>query len=236
MSSCLPPQTVAKNSEDVMHVSQLSKRWITILLTGALLILAAGPLAVSATNYHPELSGDEATTLREDMRMLWEDHIVWTRMYIVSFVAELPDQEIAAERLLQNQTDIGNAIAMYYGEEAGAQLTALLRGHILGAVDLLEAAKSGDTVALDTASSAWYRNGDEIAAFLNAANPDNWPLADLQAEMKMHLDHTLQEATARLQGDYSADVAAYDAVHVHILGMADLLSNGIIAQFPSQFA
>ena len=129
------------------------------------------------------------------MRKLWEDHIVWTRMYIVSSVAELPDQEFAAERLLQNQTDIGNAIATYYGEEAGAQLTALLRGHILGAVDLLVAARSGDTVALDAASSAWYRNGDEIAAFLNAANPDNWPLADLQAEMKMHLDHTLQEAT-----------------------------------------
>jgi len=29
---------------------------------------------------------------------------------------------------------------------------------------------------------------------------------------------------------------AYDRVHVHILHMADLLSDGIIAQFPSAFA
>ena len=49
--------------------------------------------------------------------------------------------------------------------------------------------------------------------FLNAANPEIWPVADLQAEMKMHLDLTLEEATARLNGDFAADIAAYDEVH-----------------------
>jgi hypothetical protein len=54
--------------------------------------------------------------------------------------------------------------------------------------------------------------------------------------MKMHLDTTLDEAVARLTGDWAADVAAYDRVHTHILHMADVLSDGIIAQFPSAFA
>lgn len=38
---------------------------------------------------------------------------------------------------------------------------------------------------------------------------------------------------ARLQGDYTANVAAYDEIHVQILHMADMLSDGIMGQYPS---
>ena len=54
--------------------------------------------------------------------------------------------------------------------------------------------------------------------------------------MKDHLDLTLNEAVARLQGRYADDIAAYDAVHAEILSMADMLSDGITAQFPSKSA
>jgi hypothetical protein len=169
------------------------------------------------------------------MRKLWEDHVTWTRLYIVSAVADLPDADATAQRLLQNQVDIGNAIKPYYGDAAGNQLTALLKDHILQAVSLLQAAKAGDASAVDAAKAEWYANADDIATFLSNANPKHWPLANMKAGMKMHLDHTLAEAIARLQGDTAADIAAYDAVHVHILELADLLSNGIIAQFPNRF-
>ena len=169
------------------------------------------------------------------MRQLWEDHIVWTRMAIISIVDDRPDQSFAVERLLQNQDDIGDAVKPFYGEAAGDALTALLREHIVGAADLLVAAKSGDAAAIEAASAAWYANGDEIGAFLADANPRNWDRAEMQAMMRDHLDLTLAEARARLQGDYAADVAAYDEIHVQILHMADMLSDGIIAQFPGGF-
>jgi LPXTG-motif cell wall-anchored protein len=169
------------------------------------------------------------------MRKLWEDHITWTRLYIVSFAAGLGDADPTAQRLLQNQVDIGNAIKPYYGEDAGNKLTALLKDHILGAVDVLKAAKAGDTAQLDAANQKWYANGNDIAAFLNTANPQNWPLGTMQDEMKMHLDLTLAEAAAHLKGDYPASVQGYDKVHEHILGMADALSNGIVSQFPAKF-
>ena len=170
------------------------------------------------------------------MRKLWEDHITWTRLYIVSAAANLPDKDATAQRLLQNQTDIGNAVAQFYGKPAGDKLTGLLKDHILGAAALIEAAKSGDKPKIDAAAAKWYANGNDIAAFLNGANPQNWPLADMKAGMKMHLDLTLQEATHRLQGNYAEDIKDYDKIHQHILGLADLLSSGIEKQFPKKFS
>ena len=169
------------------------------------------------------------------MRQLWEDHITWTRLYIVSAAGNLPDADQAAQRLLKNQTDIGDAIKPFYGDAAGERLTTLLRGHILTAAKLIGAAKAGDTAAVSAASGAWYANADSIAVFLSGANARNWPLATLQSAMRMHLDLTLKEATARLHGEWAADIAAYDDVHRHILQMADVLSDGIVKQFAGRF-
>ena len=176
-----------------------------------------------------------AVAFHDGMRKLWEDHITWTRLFIVSAAANLPDTSATAERLLQNQDDIGDAVKPFYGDAAGEQLTALLREHILIAADILTSAKAGDQAGTQENIALWYENGDEIAAFLNAANPDNWPQADMEAMMKAHLDQTLAEAVAQLTGEYPASIAAYEQIHSDILEMADMLSAGIVAQFPAQF-
>jgi hypothetical protein len=116
-----------------------------------------------------------------------------------------------------------------------AMLTALLKEHITGAARVLTALKTNDQPALRTALDAWYANAHDIAVFLSSANPRNWPLAEMDQMMKDHLDATTQEAVARHESDWSADVAAYDKVHEQVLMMADMLSNGIIAQFPKRF-
>ena len=176
----------------------------------------------------------DSIAFHQAMRDLWVDHVAWTRLFIVSAVADLPDTEATVGRLLQNQTDIGDAVAGFYGEEAGAALTALLRDHILIAADLVTAAKTGDQDAVAEANTAWYANADDISAFLAGANPA-WPEDTLREMMYGHLDQTLAEATAQLTGDYAASVAEYDHVVTHILEMADTLSAGIITQFPDQF-
>ena len=169
------------------------------------------------------------------MRKLWEDHITWTRLVIVSLANDLPDSGPTVQRLLQNQVDIGDAIKPFYGEAAGEQLSALLRDHILIAAEILQAAKNNDTTALNDATARWYANADDIAVFLNSANPKAWPLHEMKHMMREHLDLTLQEAVAYLQGDHAASIAAYDQLHLQILAMADMLSDGIIRQFPKKF-
>ena len=169
------------------------------------------------------------------MRRLWDDHITWTRLFIVSASHDLPDKQATTERLLLNQKQIGNAIKPYYGRAAGARLTALLREHILVAADLLGAAKAGDQPGVERESAAWYRNADEIADFLNRANPRNWKRDEMRRMMREHLDLTLAEAVAHLTNHHRADIRSYNQIHRQILRMADMLSDGIAAQFPQHF-
>ena len=197
-------------------------------------------LALAALLVAPSLAvGQPAridrSALRGDMRKLWEDHITWTRLYIVSATASLPDKDATAQRLLRNQADIGNAIKPFYGEAAGTKLTALLKDHITIAVEIIDAAMKGDAARKDDAVKRWSVNADDIAAFLSGANPSNWPAADMKKMMRDHLDLTTAELVARLQKNWAADVQAYDNVHDEILRMSDMLSDGIARQFPTKF-
>jgi hypothetical protein len=176
----------------------------------------------------------EELTFRQDMRKLWEDHVTWTRLAIISLTTGSPDTEATVGRLLQNQDDIGDAIAPFYGEEAGNQLATLLREHITIAADLIAAAKAGNQPEVARQQARWEANADEIARFLNNANP-RWKLGETRTMLHEHLQLTTREVVARLQSDWTADVAAYDEIHRQALHMADMLSTGIVAQFPKRF-
>lgn len=176
-----------------------------------------------------------AESLKMGMQKLWSDHVVWTRNVIICFVDDTPGKSEAVARLLKNQEDIGYAIKPYYGDGGGDALTKLLKEHIVGAAEILTAAKSGNSDEMNAVVAKWYVNGDEIATFLNKANPKNWKLDDMKKMMKGHLDITIAEATARLKKDYAADVVAFDKAHEEILMMADGLTAGIQAQFPQMF-
>ena len=175
-----------------------------------------------------------AATLKQDMRKLWTDHVVWTRDYVVAALADAPGAKASANRLLKNQEDIGNAVAAYYGAPAGKELARLLKEHITIAVDVVNAAKAGDKAALGAADARWQKNGDDIAGFLSKANP-HLPRAAVADMMKMHLSTTTAEVVARLNKDWEGDIRAYDKVYEHILMMSDAIAGAIAKQFPQKF-
>ena len=172
--------------------------------------------------------------VRLALRKLWSDHVIWTREYIVAAVAGTPDADAAAGRLLKNQEDIGAAIAGFYGQAAGDKLTDLLKQHIMIAVDLVAAAKSGDQAAFAKHDGRWTANVEEIAGFLAGANP-NWPEKDLVDLLSLHLKLTKDEAVARIGGDWAADIKAFDDIFTEIMVVADALNDGLAAQFPDRF-
>lgn len=172
---------------------------------------------------------------KADMRYLWAEHATWTRDVIIGLLDQTPDANDDLARLLKNQVDIGNAIKPYYGDAAGQALTDLLTEHIVLAGDILIAARDGDTQGFTTANTAWYQNGDDISGFLNTANPENWELEPMKMHMKHHLDLTLAEAVAHLEGRHDDEVQAYDDVFEQLMNLADELADGIAQQFPEKF-
>jgi hypothetical protein len=172
--------------------------------------------------------------LRTAMRKLWEDHITYTRNYIISAVADLGDKDAVAKRLLQNQEDIGNAVKPYYGDDAGNKLAALLRDHILIATKVVDTAKADNKQELDPQQKKWSQNGKDIAAFLSGANP-NWSKSELEQMLQKHLDLTTGEVVGRLKKDWESDIKSYDEGHAHMLMFADMLTDGIAKQYPDKF-
>ncbi len=193
----------------------------------------AGKVASTAT-VTAKTSAKEQS-LRLAMRTLWEDHITYTRNFIISALAGLDDTPKVTERLLRNQDDIGNAIKPYYGEKAGKELTRLLREHILIAADIVKAAKAGDSKAVDAGQKRWHANAVELATLLSGANR-NWSKAALTEMLDKHLEFTTTEVVSRIKKDWAADIEAYDKGHKHMLMFADTLTDGIVKQFSSKFA
>lgn len=182
-----------------------------------------------------EVSNEVNTTLILDMRMLWEQHIAWTRMTIISIAAALPDQKFVIKRLLRNAKDMGAVLNPFYENEIAAEFNKLLKDHLVIAAELVKASKAGDSRIAAKAERQWYQNADEIAAFLASINP-NWSEADLKEMLYEHLQLTKDEAVARLSGNYAKDIAIYDRIENQALLMADALSAGIAAQFPEMFS
>jgi hypothetical protein len=182
-----------------------------VALFSALAALAVSNGSAAHAHGHAEHHGttpsaltQKQVDLRSDMRKLWEDHITWTRLAVISLTTGSPDTEATVARLLRNQTDIGNAVKPFYGNAAGNALTKELRKHILIAADVIAAAKSGDNAQLADAQARWLKNADDIAALLHSVNPNYWKLPVITAEMHMHLQLTTEEAVARLHGDWAA--------------------------------
>jgi hypothetical protein len=205
------------------------------------LLLVPGPSGAPTALAAKEKKGGAAACsasamdLHNHMRKLWEDHVTYTRNFIISALDNLPDTPAVTQRLLRNQDDIGNAIKPVYGDAAGAKLTALLRDHILIAADIVKAAKAGDSKGVDAGEKKWKANADDIAAFLSGANPQ-WKKAEMADMLHKHLEYTTTEVVSRLKKDWASDIQAYDKGHEHMLMFSDMLADGIVKQYPQKFS
>ena len=222
-----------------MRTRLLPRRALTAVILTAIVAAAAfgssSAPAMSTTGPTSAVTSAKAVSFQNAMRALWETHGTWTERAIVDFVGGLPDTNLVVARLLRNQADIGNAVKPYYGAAGAHQLTALLKAHINAAVGVLKAAKTGNAQSVAKAKAAFFANGNQVAAFLHAANPKHWGLPAMRTMMRVHLNQVIALAVDQLDGHYAAAIRLYGVYIDHILDMADMLSTGIIQQFPSRF-
>lgn len=190
--------------------------------------------AKSVEKVDPVCLRPKMVQLKGEMQKAWIDHTIWTRSYIVSAISNRQDQKAVLNRLLQNQQDIGNLFKPYYGEAAGNKLTDLLKEHISIAGNIVDAAKQGNQTKVDKLQKDWHRNADDIAKFLSALNP-NWQLNALKDMLYTHLQLITEIVLDCLRGDWKGDIAATDKNEIHMIHMADILTEGIVKQFPEKF-
>ena len=209
-----------------------------LLMMGFILLFSlnmlAGPSSTRAQTQEHRISQSQVK-FENEFRRLWMDHVLWTSNYITSATtAGSEDQKQVLARLLKNQEDIGNAVKPIYGEKAGNKLTDLLKEHIVIAGKIVDAAKTGKKALVNQLNKEWYRNADDIAAFLSQANP-YLKNEDLKKLLYMHLKLVTNDLSASLEKDWEARIVAIDEGVSHIILMADTISAGVVKQFPKKF-
>lgn len=173
---------------------------------------------------------DERMIISNLLRKLWEQHVMWTRSFVISAAHDLKDIEFVTKRLLENPTDFAKVLRQFYGEDIALQFEELLKEHILIAADIVKAMKANDSKEMESLLEKWYYNADQIAKFLSEINP-YWDEEEWRAMLSSHLVLLEKEIMNRISGNYEEDVAIYDIIEDQALEMADYMSDGIIEQF-----
>ncbi|WP_373287572.1 hypothetical protein [Psychrobacillus lasiicapitis] len=188
-----------------------------------------------SSNYQRGYYMSKAAVDFESMnRLLWLEHVNWTRMTITSIVFNLPDLSSVQARLLQNATDLGNCIRPFYGDRLADRYAELIKEHLVLAAELVTAAVKGDSKKAEEKEKEWYRNADDIAIFLSSINP-YLTKEEVQKMFYMHLALTKKEAVFMIQKKYEEDIKVFDQIEAEALEMSDMISHAIIRQFPHMF-
>lgn len=165
-------------------------------------------------------------------RMLWEQHVTWTRIAVMGIVHDLPETDLILQRLLRNPTDFADAFRPFYGDEEANAFGDLLHNHLTIAAQLVRDAKAGNTDAVTQDEKKWFENANQIADFLGSINP-YWSTDDWSAMMNEHLELLRDNTLQMLAGDYEQSINGYDDIEAQALEMADMMCEGIARQFPS---
>ena len=214
-----------------------SARAASLLLTIAVATFASRTDAQVPTTSKGDVAHMDpikANELRVGMRKLWVSNAIWMREYIVNTIGGDMSLDAASKRLAKSQDDIGRAFAPFYGAETGTKVTTLLRQHTSLVKEMIEASMAKDTAKLKESDKRWRANADSITTLLSTVNPTNWPMATIQPALVWSMNLTIAETNARLKRDYNADVEAFDTILAQSLSLADMLSDGIIKQFPNK--
>jgi len=214
-----------------------SARAAALLLTIAVATFASRTDAQVPTTSKGDVAHPDpikANELRVAMRKLWVSNAIWMREYIVNTIEADQSLDAASKRLAKGQDDIGRAFAPFYGAETGSKVTTLLRQHTSLVKEMIEASMAKDSAKLKEADKRWRANADSITTLLSTVNPTNWPMATIQPALVWSMNLTIAETNARLKKDYDTDVQTFDTILAQSLNLADMLSAGLIKQFPNK--
>lgn len=165
--------------------------------------------------------------LINDIRMLWLQLVLWTRLFLISTITELGNLDAVSKRLNRIPSDFYYKLQLFFGTVNAERFADLLTQHITILKDIAIALKDGNTEAVDANTALLYQNADEISDFLATMNP-YWDKGEWQNLLYQYIKLQLESMVAILAGDYEKDIAIYDRLEDHVLILADYMARGIM--------
>jgi len=172
--------------------------------------------------------------LNKTMRKLWSNQVYYTNQYLISIIDHLQDSPVMYDRLLLNQSDLGKEISNLYGDETGNKISELLKEHVVTMKEVFKAAKTNKKLKFEEAIKIWYLNAENIATLLSESNP-HWVREDLIKGFNEHLNQLTNQMIARINKKWFEYSTISDKILDNELQIADILTEGIVKQFPSRF-
>ena len=203
---------------------------LTLAMIASTPLLAANPTEAAT----PASTAPAAPKLHAAMRELWQGHIEHTRAYAMAVKSgNSAAAKKAGDDVVANAKQISDAVAGFYGADAGKRMLELLAGHWGAVKAMTDAEKAGNKSASAKAMQDATANANEIAKFLSGANP-NLPEDAVRGLMMTHVGHHSAEIGEIMKGDSKAEATTFTAMQAHMNTLADALSDGIAKQFPAK--
>lgn len=172
---------------------------------------------------------DSILRLNEDMRLAWLNHVYWTRMYLMSAVADNADQQAVEERLLETADEITDVFARHLPIATTRQLRNLLTEHIEIGGQIIQALKAKNMTDYDALVQEWYRNANQMATLFANHNP-YFESRETRNMLLNHLDLTREEIEHQVNGEYEQSIDVFRDVEQQALAMADYFARGLLAR------
>lgn len=175
--------------------------------------------------------------LRSKMNIMMDDQVIWTRNLVLNVVDNLPGTNNAIDRLFKSQYEMCKIVKVYYGDKEEEKLINLLRSSSIYRVAMFKTIRDSypeKKSAIETLNGKWMKNTDKIADLLSRLNP-YWSSANLKKMFHQQISLITMMAIARKSKYYSKDVNYYEELISEAHQLSEILSIGIINDFPEKF-
>jgi hypothetical protein len=191
-------------------------------------------IPVGSGFYHPRAQriNNDIFDLSNHLRLLWSQSLWWLRSFMVSSLYNLPDLEEVTKRLLSHPEAMAQVFIPFYEQKQVCEWQNLLTHHVKISIDVVTLTKQ--QLSISEKVGEWEANATEIAQFLSSLNP-HWSSCDWQRMLHKYLQLLKAQLTYYINHDYIHGVTLFDDLLQHALNIADMMTNGIIKQFPKQF-
>lgn len=159
------------------------------------------------------------------MRKLWLENAMWTRMYLVNFNGE--DKASILGRLRKNVNEIALESKKAQAGIDDKRYASLLDSTVIGMTSLIFNANLGQGTEAYHVKEDLMKQVDQVADFLNKANPNAFPLAETKVLFQGYLNETHNQIMSRASKSWDADIGAFDRVNEFAVKIADATTKGI---------